>query len=110
MYILDSHKPTRQLIGQALGLLYYCFKYSEQVLTRQILTRRFVNVAVQANCTDNIVAPPLSMNKWSLSDQDNMSDCAVGLPQCPTPFNHLHIASGNKSLLSNIEFALLVTK
>ncbi|KAG8314054.1 Rab3 GTPase-activating protein non-catalytic subunit, partial [Homalodisca vitripennis] len=48
---------------------------------------------VQANCSDTIVAPPLSLHKWSLPDQDNMLDCAVGLPQCPSAFSHLHIAS-----------------
>lgn len=48
---------------------------------------------VQANCEEMITAPPLSLHKWSLPDQDNMVDCSVGLPQCPPGFSHLATAS-----------------
>lgn len=48
---------------------------------------------MQANCEETITTPPLSLQKWSCLDQDNILDCGVGLPQYPTSFSHLATAS-----------------
>ncbi|XP_054260822.1 rab3 GTPase-activating protein non-catalytic subunit isoform X2 [Macrosteles quadrilineatus] len=63
------------------------------VLSNTLRACRNQLARVQANCVDGIVAPPLSLHKWSLPDQDSLTDAAVGLPQCPSAFSHLHIAS-----------------
>uniref|UniRef100_A0A1B6DPT0 Rab3-GAP regulatory subunit N-terminal domain-containing protein n=3 Tax=Clastoptera arizonana TaxID=38151 RepID=A0A1B6DPT0_9HEMI len=63
------------------------------VLSNTLRTCRNQLARVQANIEETYTPPPLSVLKWNLVEQDNMVDCVIGLPQCPTSYSHLVTAS-----------------
>ncbi|CAH1407132.1 unnamed protein product [Nezara viridula] len=63
------------------------------VLCNTIKACRNQLARVQARCGDRIDAPPLALTKWSLSEQETISDVGILGSQATNSFGHLTTAS-----------------